>query len=134
MQPSEREEVSDWLQKANEDLAAAELIARSGSYFGIAVFHCQQCAEKALKAFIVAHAIMPLRTHATDKLACDCSTLDPGFAVLEPAARELAPYATRFRYPGDTESPTPVATEDALDHARSILAFVTERLASYLGQ
>lgn len=134
MQPSEREEVADWLAKANEDLAVAEMIARSGSYFGSAVYHCQQCAEKALKAFIVAHGMAPHRTHDLVGLLRDCAALAREFGALEHAATELNPFSRRFRYPGAREGPAAIAVEEALDYARAILAFVTERLASYLGR
>jgi HEPN domain-containing protein len=30
---------------------------------GISVFHCQQCAEKVLKAYLVAHEIDPPKIH-----------------------------------------------------------------------
>jgi hypothetical protein len=42
-----------WLYMANEDLRTAELTWREGIY-AQTCFHAQQCAEKALKALLVA--------------------------------------------------------------------------------
>jgi HEPN domain-containing protein len=43
----------DWIKAGSADLAIAELLLRADScYEGIA-FHCQQCIEKSLKAYII---------------------------------------------------------------------------------
>ena len=46
-------EVSSWLGKAQEDLHSAEWLLESphGLYAAVG-FHCQQAAEKALKAYL----------------------------------------------------------------------------------
>lgn len=43
--------ISKWLEFAKEDLRTAELIVREG-LFNQVCFHSQQCAEKALKAYV----------------------------------------------------------------------------------
>jgi hypothetical protein len=53
-----------WLRKAREDLAIAkELVKGSKSFAGGAVFHSQQAAEKAFKAFLVWHDQPFRKTH-----------------------------------------------------------------------
>ena len=46
-------ETRPWLERANEDVLAAErLLGGAEPMAGTAVFHCQQAAEKALKGFL----------------------------------------------------------------------------------
>ena len=64
-----REVVASWLAKAADDLEAARLLAgAAGLDPGLASFHAQQAAEKALKAILVARLIHPPRTHDLEKL------------------------------------------------------------------
>ncbi len=42
----------DWLQEAKDDLAAAESLGQAKLY-AAACFHCQQAAEKVLKAALI---------------------------------------------------------------------------------
>lgn len=50
-----REAAEGWLRKAESDLANAELCITAGTALDTACFHCQQAAEKALKAWLMAH-------------------------------------------------------------------------------
>jgi hypothetical protein len=54
----------DWLAKVHEDLRAAEFLATAPTAFHYSVaFHCQQAAEKALKAYLTWHNLPFRRTH-----------------------------------------------------------------------
>jgi HEPN domain-containing protein len=54
--PARAEETFAWLAKADEDLRAARvLIDVREPLLETAIFHCQQAAEKAFKAFLVWH-------------------------------------------------------------------------------
>ncbi len=44
--------LQQWLSKAEEDLGSAKLLLL-GSFYGTAIYHTQQVAEKALKAYCV---------------------------------------------------------------------------------
>lgn len=47
------DEVHSWLIKAHQDLDAAKwLLASPDALYGIVGFHCQQAAEKSLKAYL----------------------------------------------------------------------------------
>lgn len=49
-----RDLLSQWLAKADEDLAVAEhLLADESPYLAAIAFHAQQAAEKYIKAFLV---------------------------------------------------------------------------------
>ncbi len=71
--------VQEWLDKAEADLEAAEILAASAmqDYFTCA-FHCQQACEKFLKAYLVRHQIEFRKTHDLGqllKLASQAETL-----------------------------------------------------------
>ena len=53
--------VKFWLRKAQRDLAVAQKLATD--FPDIAIYHCQQGAEKALKGFLIMHDIDPGNTH-----------------------------------------------------------------------
>ncbi len=56
--------IHQWLSKANEDLLVVhQLINADSVALGVIGFHCQQAAEKFLKAFLIYHDIEPPRTH-----------------------------------------------------------------------
>lgn len=44
---------ADWLRRAREDLIAASVLKENNQCYNSAAFHCQQTAEKALKAYIL---------------------------------------------------------------------------------
>jgi HEPN domain-containing protein len=77
MQPVVAAEVREWLERAADDLreAAHDLTAAPLLVRG-AVFHCQQAAEKALKAFLAAHERPFRRTHDLDELGIAVVALD----------------------------------------------------------
>jgi HEPN domain-containing protein len=56
------EEARAWLDRAHRDLRAAGLLI-AGLANAEALFHCQQAAEKALKAFLTLHEKAFRKTH-----------------------------------------------------------------------
>lgn len=53
MNEIKRELVKAWLIKATHDLAAAEKLGQDpDSCLDVAIYHCQQAVEKALKGFL----------------------------------------------------------------------------------
>ena len=93
-------EVSAWVAKAAEDLRAATVLAEHAPHLeSIIAFHCQQAAEKLLKALFVAVDRAPPRTHDLDGLM---AVLLPHFESLAPArdaATFLKAFAVLPRYP-----------------------------------
>jgi len=58
MDNAKAELVKSWLTKAQHDLGSAQLLANNvNPFFDTAIYHCQQIAEKALKAFLVYHDV-----------------------------------------------------------------------------
>ena len=86
-----------WLSIAQEDLASAKLLSHEP--FMTALFHIQQCAEKALKAYIVLKKNSFIRTHDLGRLVDVCMEIDEDFETLRFFAAVLTPYETAGRYP-----------------------------------
>lgn len=124
-------EAKAWMVKAWRDLETARRAADGEPpFYDVAVYHCQQSAEKAVKAFLVHHGKPYEKTHDIEVLADLAGEIDSAFSQLADAADALTPYATRFRYPNSTFSiePQPVEYREALQHAKTIFEFVLSRL------
>jgi HEPN domain-containing protein len=127
---------AEWVRKAEADfLAAARLAARSarGPALNDAVcFHCQQSAEKYLKALLEENGIAVPRTH---NLVALLPLLVPHHAALR-RLRRGCDFLTRFavdtRYPGESASKRQAAsaqrwTTEVRDACRSILGLRIRR-------
>ncbi len=86
-----------WLLIAQEDLASAKLL--SNEPFMTALFHIQQCAEKALKAYMVSKKNSFIRTHDLNRLVDICMEINADFETIRFFAAVLTPYETAGRYP-----------------------------------
>lgn len=113
-----------WLAKAESDLKASQKLTDDESVWDVAIYHTQQAAEKALKAYL-AWSKQPLeRTHNLVKLLELCMQHDPDFISLRIEAEVLTPFLSAFRYPDAELLPEKKALEDAIKKARLVLAFV----------
>jgi HEPN domain-containing protein len=129
MDNAKYEEGKLWLIKSQRDLKVARVLIESEeSLLDAVVYHSQQAAEKALKAYLTYQNIAFKKTHDLDILLELCSLSDIGFQNLEDAADTLTPYATEFRYPGDLIEPERHDAEEAIDLAASVLAYVVQVL------
>src|ERR1035437_6243289 len=116
-------EAKAWMVKAWRDLETARRAAEGvPPFYDVAVYHCQQAAEKAVKAFLVQHGKPYAKTHDIEVLVDLAAELDSTFDSLADAADALTPYATRFRYPNATFAvePQPAEYSEALTQARMI--------------
>ena len=129
MRPESLEEASDWLRHAERDLRAAALAVQADSPLpDMVVYHAQQAAEKALKAFLAAHGEIIPRTHDLVPLVAACGRLAPELAPLDTAALVLSPYAMLYRYPPGPLEPPLVDAEEALRLATEVFELVRQRL------
>ena len=90
-----------WIDKAEEDARAARaLSSMDQSAFRVTItFHCQQAAEKYLKACLVAARQDFPKTHDFEELIALCCRISPSFADLSGAGQRLQPFAVIVRYP-----------------------------------
>ena len=124
-------ETKAWMIKSSRDLETARRAAAGiPPFYDVAVFHCQQAAEKAVKAFLVHHSKAYEKTHDIEVLVDYASEINSNFSTLADAADALTPYATRFRYPNSTFAiePLPAEFDEALQHAQTIYDFVSSLL------
>jgi HEPN domain-containing protein len=93
---------ADWVAKAEGDYEAPhELLALQRDSLNDSVcFHPQQCAEKYLKAFLVAHLIPFRRTHLFAELLPLCTSIDADLDALADHLTALQSYAVEIRYAG----------------------------------
>lgn len=118
-----------WLSRAASDLRACEMGLRTvPSLLEDSVFHAQQAAEKALKAFLAWHDIPFRRTHDLRELGNQCVAVDDSLVELCERAEDLTPYAWIFRYPGGPESPTHEEADEALSLGSEVYHAILIRL------
>jgi HEPN domain-containing protein len=121
--------VQNWLIKAQHDLLAAKKLGfEPETYADIAIYHCQQSAEKAIKGFLILHNQAFPRTHDIRLLTQLAIRINPNFEHYQETSEILTPYATEFRYPSDIMQPNPEELEDALIKAEELFDFVVSLL------
>ena len=121
--------VRNWLAKADHDLGSARKLASGDDpYLDTAIYHCQQAAEKALKAFLVFVDRPFGKTHSLTALVDVAEPVAGDFYSLRDAAERLTPYATESRYPSDVLQPDDQEFAEALSLADDVCRFVLARL------
>lgn len=118
-----------WLEKALRDLKSAKMLFQSDQpILDTAIYHTQQCAEKALKAYLAFAGQSIVRTHDLTALNDLCARLDSNFDKLYDEIEFLNPYSTMFRYPGDIIEPELIEVEEAINNAEKVLDFVNKKV------
>jgi HEPN domain-containing protein len=108
----------EFLRKAEHDLDSARLLLTGENLFDSVCFHCQQLAEKSIKAVLTLRSIRFKKVHDLDVLL---SLLDdPDFDTIRSYALILNSYAVDARYPGDYVEPEQDEAEEALRMAIDI--------------
>lgn len=133
MNPERKEIVRRWYRKAANDLAYAELGLNSGeTFYAGAAYHCQQAAEKSIKALLCLSGVTPPKNHDLVRLI---ELLLPSQDLSEfmQDAEFLTPMATEFRYPGEQEQPTKSDAEKPLKFARQIFSAAERLIIEKLG-
>ena len=122
---SDTEWVHKWIDKAERDLLVAKHVFHElhPKQLDISCYHCQQAAEKALKAYLIYKDYEFPFTHDCGILCVLCAKFDDRFDKYATDCSELTLYATRTRYPEDEEL-SDAETESALRKAEQILTFV----------
>lgn len=117
----------EFLRKAEHDLGSARILLTGVDLFDSVCFHCQQLAEKSIKAMLTHRSIRFKKTHDLDVLL---SLLDdPDFNSFRKYALILNSYAVDARYPGDYIEPEREEAVEALRMAIEIYDLVKQKLA-----
>jgi HEPN domain-containing protein len=131
-----KEESQRWLVQARDELADADELRRRGRFY-LALFHFQQAAEKALKAYLY----LTLRsreevftTHSLEDLLQKVRDLDRDFRVVKDA-KKLDEYAIQTRYPDSLPGKIPsryfddpAEAEEAMRHAKGVIELVERKI------
>jgi HEPN domain-containing protein len=108
-----------WLAQADEELKDATALAKAGRYY-LALYLCQQSAEKALKAFIYSKEEEPVFTHSVGHLLRMAAAVDADFKPLR-GAKRLDDYYIPTRYPNGLPGEIPAKYYDDPDEAKGAL-------------
>ena len=124
---SRRDEAARWLAETRKDLNAARLLVSEEP--SRSVFHSQQAAEKAAKAFLAFHDVPFRKTHDLNEIGGQCAALNPSLAPLFKEASYLTEYAVVFRYLDAPREPSESEATVALETAARVFEAVTKLLA-----
>jgi len=126
---AKRKVLAEWLHKADDDLGLAEhLLGESSLYPDAIAFHCQQAAEKYLKALLVWREIPFPKTHDIKALLNLIETADATVAESLQDAVVLTSYGVEIRYPGDRPDATPEDAREAVELARKVRKAIYDAL------
>lgn len=103
--------VTEWLQKADEDLGFAVSIIEESTFYAQICFHFQQAAEKYLKSFIIACDLEFKKIHDLPVLLTSCIAKEPKLRTLVDDCKFLNRFYIDTRYP--VHWPTHYTKEEA---------------------
>ena len=135
MNPDEvrKRETREWLEKALDDLESARVLA-AADHPANALYHCQQSAEKSLKAFLTLHDLTFRKTHNLKEPGDACTLIDASLERIAEDAHILTDYCWKMRYPGDPYEVEEGELREMIALAANLLAAIQSRLfAKYSG-
>ena len=129
---TKRKVLAEWLSKADDDLGLAEhLLGESSLYPNAITFHCQQAAEKYLKALLVWRETAFPKTHDIKALLNLLAVSDAALVASLQEAIVLTSYGVEIRYPGDRPDATPENAHEAVELARKVQKAVLNTLSRF---
>jgi HEPN domain-containing protein len=124
--------VRQWIVKADLDYRTAERLLRDADPIRESIaFHCQQAAEKYIKAFLVAQRVEFPKTHSIGRLLDLVSSIAPELAASLEDAEALTPFGVENRYPGDFPELLPGQEQTAHSAAKRTREAIMSRLNRY---
>jgi len=124
------QEVLAWIKVARADQRAATLCVQSDPpLHDVAAFHCQQAAEKLLKAFLVRANQDFGKTHDLAKLGYLVTMQFPSITPLVTAMQDWTAWSVAYRYPGEA-GPEPEPSAEELSRAPDLIARLESALRS----
>jgi HEPN domain-containing protein len=102
-----KEITREWIAKAESDFLTAERLAGFDEPTTDTIcFHCQQCAEKYLKAYMSQHDIEFEKTHNLLYLLELAKKKEKEFEAIRDQLIIVNDYSDELRYPGDWVRPS----------------------------
>ena len=120
--------LAEWIEKAEGDYKSAVALQRRRKepLPDTVCYHCQQCAEKYLKAYLIAQGSTPPRIHDLEELLNLCALHDATLTARLPLVQVLNPYAVLIRYPGMTA--TVAEAKEAVHAMRRLRTIMRHKL------
>ncbi|SFH70287.1 HEPN domain-containing protein [Tindallia magadiensis] len=100
--------IADWLDKASRDIKSAKILKEHDCGNDVVAFHCQQAAEKALKAYLIKQSGVILSSHSLVFLCKAASKYNAVFKNYLKDCAFLNQYYIETRYPAEE----PLIVED----------------------
>ncbi|MCD6326748.1 HEPN domain-containing protein [bacterium] len=122
--------VAEWMQHSSKDLETASKLLRVDGWPSAIAFHCQQAAEKALKALLIWHEVEFRKTHDLTELMEACQALPNVDVSAINDADILSAFAVETRYPGPTVPVTRDEAEQAIANAKQVIEWIQSYLPS----
>lgn len=108
----------------------AELALEDGKEFTDSIcFHCQQCAEKMMKAYLIKKDIGFTKTHSLSYLLDLISNKEKITEELYSLAEVLEDYADGVRYPGESFEPTYENAMEAFNTVKEIMLIFKQKIS-----
>jgi HEPN domain-containing protein len=135
MKRPHREESLRWLTQAQDEFQDADDLRKRGRFY-LALFHFQQAAEKALKAYLYlkVKSIEVFYTHSIDDLLAMALDITPDFKEAA-QAKKLDRYYIPTRYPNGLPGSVPSRyfddpkeAEEAMELAKSLIGLVEKKI------
>jgi HEPN domain-containing protein len=96
--------VKQWFKYAATDLKVAKnSLIFSAEFKAISAFHSQQCAEKAIKGYLLHHKVRFPKSHDIGTLIDLVENIDAELSKKIRKSEVLTEYAVSYRYPEETE-------------------------------
>jgi len=124
----------EWLRYAKSDLNTAKHMFMDvyPKETEISCYHAQQCAEKSLKAFLIARETDSPYIHDLIELIGLCTAQEAAFSTIQPYCVSLNPYGVQVRYPNELAVDDNI-TGQAISYTEKILEFC-EKMINGMGQ
>lgn len=121
-------EYKEWVNYSEKDYIAAQfLMTAANPPIEIICYHCQQSAEKLLKAFLIKNDIIPSRTHDLNLLVNECVKIENTISILKKECNRLNDFGVNTRYPNNMD----LELEDAkiaLKDAEKIKEYILSKI------
>jgi HEPN domain-containing protein len=135
MKRPHKEESLRWLTQAKDEFQDADDLRKRNRFY-LALFHFQQAAEKALKAYLYlkVKSIEVFYTHSIDDLLEMTMDIDPDFKEVA-QAKKLDKYYVPTRYPNGLPGGVPSRyfddpkeAEEAMELAKSLIELAEKKI------
>ncbi len=117
---SDSRKYDDWMDKAQQDFEAAEILLKFSDDYEMVAFHCQQCIEKALKGYLICKRGVGFDGHNLTFLCRQAMKHKQGFGKWMADSAMLNRYYIETRYPAD------IPLEISLEEIRRIFTMAEE--------